>query len=68
MPNNEPITPPDEHVLTAKEAIEPLYDRLETATDRAVMAAAVAAGWSAEDATTALAALRMRDAMAVMKR
>lgn len=63
-----PFTPPDEHVVTAREAIEPLYDRLEIETDKAVLAAAVRAGWSSEDAAKALASLRLHDALSVLGR
>ena len=57
------ITPPDEHLLTAREAIEPLYDKLEMRTDKVVMAAAIEAGWSEQEAAKALAALRLQDAL-----
>ena len=63
-----PVTPPDDHVVTAREAIEPLYDRLEIETDKAVMAAAVRAGWSSDDAAKALASLRLQDALSVLGR
>lgn len=61
------ITPPDDHVVTAREALEPLYERLELETDRAVLAAAVEAGWPPEDVTKALAALRLNDALATLE-
>jgi regulatory protein YycI of two-component signal transduction system YycFG len=63
-----PITPAIDHVVTAREAIEPLYEQLEMQTDTKVIAAAVEAGWSSEDATKALAALRLHDAMATLGR
>ena len=63
-----PVTPPGDHVVTAREAIEPLYDRSEIETDKAVLAAAVRAGWSSEDATKALASLRLQDALSVLGR
>ena len=62
-----PITPPDDHLLTAREAIEPLYERLELDTDRTVLAA-VEAGWSPDEASKALAALRLHDALATLDR
>jgi len=62
------ITPPDDHLVTAREALEPLYEELELQTDKRVMAAAVQAGWSADEATKALAALRLNDALATLGR
>ncbi|NLS00865.1 hypothetical protein HGP17_28885 [Rhizobium sp. P38BS-XIX] len=62
------ITPPDEHVVTAREALEPLYEKLELQTDAALLAAAVEAGWPPEEATKALAALRLQDALSILGR
>ncbi|MGR9180567.1 hypothetical protein ACU8V1_33400 (plasmid) [Rhizobium leguminosarum] len=63
-----PITPPDEHVVTAREALEPLYERLELHTESTLLSAAMAAGWPAEEATRALAALRLQDALNILCR
>jgi regulatory protein YycI of two-component signal transduction system YycFG len=63
-----PITPADDHVVTAREAIEPLYEQLEMETDSKVIAAAVEAGWTSTEATKALAALRLHDALATLGR
>ena len=60
------ITPPGGHIVTAREALEPLYERLELKTDKTVLAAAVEAGWSPEEASKALAALRLNDALSVL--
>lgn len=70
MPNAaaSPITPPDEHLVTAREALEPLYEKLELQTDTALLAAAVEAGWPPEEATKALAALRLQDALSILGR
>lgn len=57
------VTPPHEHLVTAKEALEALYEKLELDTDITVISAAVEAGWSSEEAAKALAALRLEDAM-----
>jgi regulatory protein YycI of two-component signal transduction system YycFG len=62
------ITPPDDHLVTAREALEPLYEKLELQTDSTLLAAAVDAGWSPQEATQALAALRLSDAMATLRR
>lgn len=57
------VTPPHEHVVTAKEALEALYEKLELDTDIAVISAAVEAGWSSDEAAQALAKLRLEDAI-----
>lgn len=53
-----PVTPPHQHVVTAREALEPLYLRLELEAEARLIKAAVEAGWSAEDAVDALEALK----------
>ncbi|CCM78240.1 hypothetical protein [Rhizobium mesoamericanum] len=63
-----PITPPDEHVVTAQEALESLYERLELHTETTVLSAAMEAGWPADEATKALAALRLQDALNILGR
>lgn len=57
------ITPPTEHVVTAREAIEPLYDKLELKTECAVLAAAVEAGWPLDEPEKALATIKLQDAL-----
>ena len=54
----QPVMPPDEHILTVQEALEPLYSRLEAELDAQLIAAAAAAGWSAEDILAAIDQLR----------
>jgi hypothetical protein len=54
----QPVTPPDEHILTVQEALEPLFMKLEQEVDVQLIDAAVDAGWSAEDALTAIEELR----------
>jgi hypothetical protein len=61
------ITSPHEHLVTAREALEPLYQRFEVQTDRTLLAAAIDAGWSADDSAKALAVLRLEDALAVLR-
>ncbi|MBB4294071.1 hypothetical protein GGE16_006168 [Rhizobium leguminosarum] len=63
-----PITPPDQHLVTAREAIEPLYEKLELQTESLVLAAALEAGWPPDEATKALAALRLQDALSTLGR
>lgn len=62
------MTPPDAHVVTAREAIEPLYEKLELQTESLVLAAALEAGWSLDEATKALAVLRLQDALSTLGR
>ena len=62
------VTPPDEHVVTAREALEPLYEKLEMQAESALLAAAVEAGWPPEEATKALATLRLHDALSTLGR
>ena len=62
------ITPPDQLVVTAREDLEPLYEKLELQTESLVLAAALEAGWSPDEATKALAALRLQDALTTLGR
>jgi hypothetical protein len=54
----QPVIPPDEHILTAQEALEPLFLKLEAEVDRKLIDAAVEAGWEPEDVLEALDELR----------
>jgi hypothetical protein len=54
----QPVTPPDEHILTVQEALEPLFFELEAEVDRKLIDAAVEAGWEPEDVLSALDELR----------
>ncbi|RDJ06830.1 hypothetical protein B5K06_22865 [Rhizobium grahamii] len=51
----------EEHIVTAKEALEGLYFSLELETEARLVAAAVRAGWSAEEAIDAIDRLRAED-------
>lgn len=51
----------EDHVVTAKEALEGLYLSLELETEARLVAAAVRAGWSAEEAIDAIDRLRAED-------
>lgn len=54
----QPVTPPEDHILTAREALEPLFFELEAEVDRKLIDAAVKVGWQPEDVLSALDALR----------
>jgi hypothetical protein len=54
----QPVTPPDEHILTAQEALEPLFLELEAEVDRKLIHAAVKAGWQPREVLSALDELR----------
>lgn len=51
----------DDHVVTAKEALERLYLKLEQELEMRLVAAALRAGWSAEEALDAIDQLRKED-------
>ena len=52
------VPSPDEHILTVQEALEPLFLALEEEAEIKMVAAAVNAGWSVEDAVAAIDELR----------
>ncbi|TCU09665.1 hypothetical protein [Rhizobium sullae] len=51
----------DEHIVTAKEALEGLYLKLEQELEVRLVAAALRAGWQADEAMEAIAQLRNED-------
>ncbi|MBB4232801.1 hypothetical protein [Rhizobium mongolense] len=55
------VVPHDEHVVTAREALEGLYLKLEQEAEVRLIAAALRAGWSAEEALDAIDQLRQED-------
>ncbi|MBB3595815.1 hypothetical protein FHX08_006232 [Rhizobium sp. BK529] len=55
------VVPHDDHVVTAKEALEGLYLRLEMEKEVRLVAAALRAGWSADEALDAIDQLRADD-------
>jgi hypothetical protein len=55
------VEAPDDHVVTAKEALESLYLRLEQEVEVRMVAAALRAGWSAGEALDAIDELRRDD-------
>jgi hypothetical protein len=55
------VAAPDDHVVTAKEALESLYLRLEQEVEVRMVAAALRAGWSAGEALDAIDELRRDD-------
>jgi hypothetical protein len=48
----------EEHILTVREALEPMFLALEEEAEVKMIAAAVKAGWSIEEAVTAVDELR----------
>jgi len=54
--------------LHATPAGQPLYEKLELQTESLVLSAALEAGWSSDEATEALAALRLQDALSTLGR
>ncbi|MBW9063558.1 hypothetical protein JNB71_09530 [Rhizobium herbae] len=58
---DETVVPPDEHLLTVQEALEPLYQKLEQEVESKLVEAAVDAGWSPYDALNAIAQLKKHD-------
>jgi hypothetical protein len=55
---HQSIAPPKDHILTAQEALEPLFLQIEAEAELRMVAAALQAGWSAEDAVSAIDQLR----------
>jgi hypothetical protein len=55
------VATPNDHVVTAKEALEFLYLRLEQEVEVRMLAAALRAGWSADEALDAIDELRRDD-------
>jgi hypothetical protein len=60
--HDETVIPPDEHILTVQEALEPLYQKLEQETEMKLVEAAVEAGWSPYEALHAIDQLKKQDA------
>lgn len=54
----QPLTQPDEHILTVREALEPLFLKLEAEVDLKLIDAALDAGWDPDEVLQALDALR----------
>jgi hypothetical protein len=61
MIRNSTIPTPAEHVVTAREALEPLYLRLEQEAEMKLLAAAMRAGWTADEAMSAIDDLRREE-------
>ncbi|WP_275788385.1 hypothetical protein [Pararhizobium gei] len=57
----EAVIPPDEHILTVQEALEPLYQKLEEEAEHKLIEAAVDAGWSPHEAISAIDQLKKHD-------
>lgn len=64
MPMNvasQSVPSPREHILTVQEALEPLFLALEEEAEVRMIAAALKAGWSAEEAVAAIDELRRNE-------
>jgi hypothetical protein len=61
LASRQSIAPPKDHIVTAQEALEPLFLQIEAEAELRMIAAALKAGWSAEDAVTAIDELRRND-------
>lgn len=59
--SHQSVAAPHEHTLTAQEALEPLFLALEEEAEVKMIAAALRAGWSAEDAVQAIDELRRNE-------
>jgi hypothetical protein len=55
------VPSPEENVLTVQEALEPLFLALEEEAEVRMIAAALKAGWSAEEAVAAIDELRLNE-------
>ncbi|WP_331376519.1 hypothetical protein [Sinorhizobium chiapasense] len=62
------IVTPDEHIVTAREALELLYLHLEQEAEAKLVAAAMRAGWSTEEALSAIDDLKLEDMQAIARR
>ncbi|MCZ4089198.1 hypothetical protein [Sinorhizobium psoraleae] len=62
------VATPAGHVVTAREALEPLYLHLEQEAEARLVAAAIRAGWSAEEALSAIDDLKLEDMQAIVSR
>jgi len=58
LASSQSIAPPKDHVVTAQEALEPLFLQIEAEAELRMISAALKAGWSAKDAVTAIDELR----------
>lgn len=58
---NASIASPREHILTAREALEPLFLAIEEEAEIKMISAALKAGWSVEDAVEAIDHLRQTE-------
>jgi hypothetical protein len=58
LASRQSIAPPKDHIVTAQEALEPLFLQIEAEAELRMIAAALKAGWSAEDAVSAIDELR----------
>jgi hypothetical protein len=63
-----PITPLAGHVISARQELEPLYEKLQMQTKTKLLEVAIEAGWSPIEAAKAVAALKHHDALVTVGR
>jgi hypothetical protein len=63
----QPLISPQEHVVTVREAIEPLFLALEEEAEVKMIAAAVKAGWPLEEAVAAVDELRRTELLPISR-
>lgn len=62
------VASPQEHILTVQEALEPLFLALEEEAEVKMIAAAIKAGWTMEDAVAAIDELRRTELLPGQRR
>ncbi|TDK36856.1 hypothetical protein E2F50_08060 [Rhizobium deserti] len=63
----QPVISPQEHVVTVREALEPLFLALEEEAEVKMIAAAVKAGWPLEEAVAAVDELRRTELLPISR-
>ena len=61
------VTSPKEHIHTVREALDPLFLALEEEAEVKMIAAAVKAGWSLEEAVAAVDELRRTELLPISR-
>lgn len=61
------VPSPAGHLVTAQEALEPMYESMELQAEAFLLSAAVQSGWTPEEAGVALAKLKLKDALETLE-